>query len=163
ENLHRILRTDRDLRVILIGVGNLGTALVSYGGFNRQGYKITMAFDADRRKVGSARRDLAVHHIDSLEDQIKDSGADIAILAVQHIDSTDEQINGCGAEIAMIAVRADAGQAIADRLVKAGSRGILSSVPRRLSVPARVKVHCVDLSIEMEALSYYLRTQDEEY
>ena len=48
-NLKRILRTDREVKVILVGVGNLGSALVSYGGFQRQGFKITMAFDADRQ------------------------------------------------------------------------------------------------------------------
>lgn len=140
ENLRRILRTDRDLAVILVGVGNLGSALVSYGGFNRQGFRITMAFDADRRKVGSARGDLAVHHIDEMEEQIKRVSADIAILAVP----------------------LDVCQAVADRLVAAGIRGILNFVPRRLSVPNHVKVHYVDLSIEMETLSYYLRTQDEQ-
>lgn len=138
ENLQRILRTDRDVRVILVGVGNLGSALVSYGGFNRQGFRITMAFDADRRKVGSSRGDLAVYHMDDMEAHIRDSGADIAILAVP----------------------AEACQAVADRLVEAGIHGILNFVPRRLTVPSHVKVHYVDLSIEMETLSYYLRTQE---
>jgi len=137
-NLKRILRTDREVRVVLVGVGNLGSALVSYGGFQRQGFKIVMAFDADRRKVGSSRGDLAVHHMDDLEVQIKESGAEIAILAVP----------------------ADACQPVTDRLVKAGIKGVLNFVPRRLNVPPHVKVHYVDLSIEMETLSYYLRTQD---
>jgi len=138
ENLKRILRTDTDVKVILVGVGNLGSALVSYGGFNRQGFRMTMAFDADRRKVGAARGDLAIHHIDELEAKVHESGADIAVLAVP----------------------ADVCQAMADRLVKAGIHGILNFVPRRLNVPENVKVHYVDLSIEMETLSYYLRNQD---
>lgn len=137
-NVHRILRTDRDLNVILVGVGNLGSALVSYGGFNRQGFRMTMAFDADRRKVGSTRGDLPIHHIDDLETRIAEVQADIAVLAVP----------------------AEVCQAVADRLVKAGIGGILNFVPRRLTVPPNVKVHYVDLSIEMETLSYYLRTQD---
>ncbi len=138
ENLKRILRTDREVRVILVGVGNLGSALVSYGGFNRQGFKIEMAFDADRRKVGSSRGDLAVYHVDELEDRLKQSGADIGVLAVP----------------------VDACQGMADRLVAAGIKGILNFVPKRLTVPEGVKVHYVDLSIEMETLSYYLRSQD---
>ncbi len=137
-NLKRILRTDREVKVILVGVGNLGSALVSYGGFQRQGFKITMAFDADRRKVGSSRGTLEVHHIDELEARLKEIGADIAVLAVP----------------------GDACQGVADRLVSAGVRGILNFVPRRLSVPDHVKVHYVDLSIEMETLSYYLRSQE---
>jgi redox-sensing transcriptional repressor len=139
ENLRRILRIDQDLKVVLVGVGNLGSALVSYGGFNRSGFRMTMAFDADRRKVGSTRGDLPIHHIDELEEKVQAVGADIAVLAVP----------------------ADACQAVAERLVAAGIRGILNFVPRRLSVPDHVKVHYVDLSIEMETLSYYLRTQDE--
>lgn len=137
-NLKRILRTDREVKVILVGVGNLGSALVSYGGFHRQGFKIVMAFDADRRKVGSSRGDLEVFHIDELETKLKEVGADIAVLAVP----------------------GDACQPVADRLVANGVRGILNFVPRRLTVPEHVKVHYVDLSIEMETLSYYLRSQD---
>lgn len=139
-NLKRILRTDREVRVILVGVGNLGSALVSYGGFQRQGFKIVLAFDADRRKVGSSRGPLEVYHIDELEEKLKELRADIAILAVP----------------------GDACQPVADRLVQVGIRGILNFVPRRLNVPEHVKVHYVDLSIEMETLSYYLRSQTNE-
>ena len=126
------------MKVILVGVGNLGSALVSYGGFQRQGFKIMRAFDADRRKVGSSRGSLEVHHIDELEERLKETPADIAVLAVP----------------------GDACQAVADRLVSAGIRGILNFVPRRLTLPEHVKVHYVDLSIEMETLSYYLRSQE---
>lgn len=137
-NLKRILRTDREVRVVLVGVGNLGSALVSYGGFQRQGFKIVMAFDADRRKVGSSRGELAVYHMDELE----------------------ARLEGCRIDIAVLAVPAEVCQSVADRLIKTGIRGILNFVPRRLTVPAEVKVHYVDLSIEMETLSYYLNSQD---
>lgn len=138
DNLKRILRTDREINIILVGVGNLGTALTSYGGFHRQGFKIMMAFDADRRKVGSNRQNLEIHHIDDMEARLAKAPAEIAILAVP----------------------GDVCQAVADRLVACGIKGILNFVPRRLSVPDNVKVHYVDLSIEMETLSYYLRSQD---
>jgi redox-sensing transcriptional repressor len=134
-NLKRILRTDREVRVVLVGVGNLGSALVSYGGFARQGFKIVMAFDADRRKVGSMRGNIEVHYIDDLEAQTCASGIDIAVLAVP----------------------AEACQPVTDRLVQCGVSGILNFVPKRLQVPQHVKVHYVDLAIEMESLSYYLR------
>jgi len=134
-NLKRILRTDREVRVVLVGAGNLGSALLSYGGFGRQGFKIVMAFDADRRKAGSMRAGVEVHHIDDLESRLAEAQADIAVLAVP----------------------AEACQAIAERLVELGISGILNFVPRRLSVPETVKVHYVDLAIEMESLSYYLR------
>jgi redox-sensing transcriptional repressor len=134
-NLKRILRTDREVRVALVGAGNLGTALVSYGGFARQGFKILMAFDADRRKVGSMRANIEVYHIDELEQHLAETPVDIAVLAVP----------------------SEACQPLAERLVKAGVTGILNFVPRRLNVPSQVKVHYVDLAIEMESLSYYLR------
>ncbi|MGI8906531.1 MAG: redox-sensing transcriptional repressor Rex [Candidatus Sumerlaeaceae bacterium] len=134
-NLKRILRTDREVRVALIGVGNLGTALVSYAGFSRQGFKILMAFDADRRKVGSMRGNIELHHIDDLESRLAETPIDIAVLAVP----------------------TEACQTMADRLVEAGVTGILNFVPKRLNVPPQVKVHYVDLAIEMESLSYYLR------
>jgi redox-sensing transcriptional repressor len=135
QNLKRILRTDREVRVALIGVGNLGMALISYGGFSRQGFKIVIAFDSDRRKIGTVRNSVEVFSIDDLEKKIRSEQIDIAILAVAQ----------------------EAGQEIADRLVGAGVTAILNFVPRRLITPPNVKVHYVDLAIEIESLSYYLR------
>lgn len=134
-NLKRILRTDREVCVCLVGVGNLGSALLSYNGFSRQGFKLVMAFDADRRKVGSLKGDISIYHIDELEEQVEKAGIDIAVLAVP----------------------VDACQAVVDRLVAAGISGVLNFVPKRITVPQTVKVHYVDLAIEMESLSYYLR------
>lgn len=133
--LKKILRIDREVHVALIGVGNLGTALMSYGGFLRQGFKITMAFDTDGRKVGTHRGPVEVFHIDELEERFKAPPVDIAIIAVP----------------------ADAAQAIADRVVACGVTGIMNFVPKRLIVPPGIKVHYVDLAIEIESLSYYLR------
>ena len=134
-NLKRILRTDREVRVALVGVGNLGSALVGYGGFSRQGFKILCAFDSDARKVGHPRCGVPVRAIDDLEDELVRNPIDIAILAVPP----------------------EACQPLADRLVKAGVSGILNFVPKRLLVPPTVKVHYVDLAIELESLSYYLK------
>lgn len=137
-NLKRILRTDREVKAVLVGMGNLGTALTSYGGFIKQGFRIIMAFDADRRKVGSVKNNIPVFHIEEITERLKESGAEIAVLAIP----------------------AEACQSVTDDLVTSGIRGILNFVPRRLSVPANIKVHYVDLAIEMETLSYYLKKQD---
>lgn len=134
-NLKRILRTDRELRVALVGVGNLGSALMSYGGFQRQGYKITLAFDSDPRKAGQVREGVRIYSTNELERRLREAGVDIAILAVPP----------------------EAAQELTDRLVKAGVTGLLNFVPRRLIVPENVKVHYVDLAIELESLSYYLK------
>jgi redox-sensing transcriptional repressor len=135
QNLKRILRTDRSVRVVIVGVGNLGSALMSYGGFMRQGVKFEMAFDNDPSKIGTTWNNIAIHHVDNLERYLGRAGADIAILSVP----------------------ADAAQGLVDRLVKCGVAGILNFVPKRLIVPPGVKVHYVDLAIEIESLSYYLK------
>ncbi len=134
-NLKRILRTDRPVRVILMGVGNLGSALMTYAGFIRQGVKFVMAFDVDQAKVGTTWNGVAIHHVDDLEKHLKVGGADIAVLTIP----------------------AETVQPLVDRLVKLGIAGILNFVPKRLIVPAGVKVHYVDLAIEIESLSYYLK------
>lgn len=134
QNIKRILRTDREIRMALIGAGNLGTALMSYGGFMRQGFKIVVAFDADAGKLGKKRNSVAIFDIDELETKLREWETDIAILAVP----------------------AEAGQELAERVINAGVTAILNFVPRRLIVPDYVKVHYVDLAIEIESLSYYL-------
>lgn len=134
-NLKRILGTDREIHVALIGVGNLGTALLSYGGFARQGFQIVCAFDeaVRERHIGPER--VPVHHIDSLE----------RVLELEKI------------QIVVLTVPAEAAQGLADRLVAAGVTAILNFVPMRLQTPDHVKVHYVDLAIELESLSFYLR------
>jgi redox-sensing transcriptional repressor len=94
-----------------------------------------MAFDADRRKAGTQRGNVPVYHIDDMEQQLAKEKVEIAVLAVP----------------------AEVCQAVADRLVAAGVQGILNFVPKRLTLAENVKVHYVDLAIEMETLSYYLR------
>ena len=135
KSIKRILGTDREVRVGLIGVGNLGLALLSYGGFARQGFKIVAAFDNDKRKVGSVKNNIKIFNVQELEEKIKVRAIDLAILAVP----------------------ADAAQEIVGRVVKAGINAILNFVPTRLVVPDDVKVHYVDLAIEIESLTYYLR------
>jgi redox-sensing transcriptional repressor len=135
KSIKRILGTDREVRVGLIGVGNLGLALLSYGGFARQGFKIVAAFDNDKRKVGSVKGNIEIFNVHELEEKIKVRAIDLVILAVP----------------------AEAAQEIAGRVVRAGINAILNFVPTRLVVPDDVKVHYVDLAIEIESLTYYLR------
>ncbi len=134
-NIRKILGTDREIRVALVGVGNLGTALLSYGGFARQGFRILAGFDNARRKTGSEKNKVPIYDIANLEEKIHEHAIDIAILAVP----------------------ADVAQDIANRLVATGITAILNFVPTRLIVPPHVKVHYVDLSIEIESLSFYLQ------
>jgi redox-sensing transcriptional repressor len=133
--IKRILRTDREVRVAVVGVGNLGQALMSYTGFVREGFQIVGAFDADPEKVGMTVRGAHVYHIDELEERIRQLGVEIILLALPR-------------EVA---------QPVADRAVQCGITAILNFVPTRLVVPSHVKVHYVDLTIELESLAYYLK------
>ena len=135
QNIKRILGTDRGVRIGLVGVGNLGAALMSYGGFARQGFHIVAAFDSDKRKVGATKGSVMIYDAAEMEKVIRREAIDIAILAVP----------------------ADHAQPVCDQLVGAGITALLNFVPVHLQVPEHVKVHYVDLSIEIESLSYYLR------
>jgi redox-sensing transcriptional repressor len=131
-----ILGTDRTVRLALVGVGNLGQALLSYTTqFSREGFRMVAAFDADKRKVGGERIGVPVYHIGELAPRIKDLAVDIIILAVP----------------------AGVAQQALDTAVEAGVKTILNFVPERLIAPKGVKIHYVDLSIEIESLSYYLK------
>lgn len=132
--LKKILGTDRENQVALVGVGHLGTALVSYGGFTRQGFRIVCAFDkvVPGRALGPDR--VPVYPIEDLE----------------------AKLAGLELRFAILAVPGDAAQAMADRLVACGVEGILNFVPVRLRTPDHVKVHDVDLALEMESLCFYL-------
>lgn len=127
-----ILGTDRDWPIALVGIGNLGRALLGYKGFNRQGFRIVAAFDLDREKVGKTIGGLVVHGMDELP----------AIASEQSI------------KMAMLSVPAEAAQPVADRLVEAGITGILNFAPVTLSLPPGVDAEGVDLAIELEQLSF---------
>lgn len=135
EHLKKILGTDRIINLAIIGVGNLGRALLSYVGFKNQGFKFLAAFDSDQRKIGCEINDLKILNIQDLEKILQASQVDIVVLTVP----------------------ARVAQEVTDRLVKCGITVILNFVPLRLDVPAHVKVHSVDLAMELERLSFYLR------
>lgn len=134
-HLKKILGTDRIINLALIGVGNLGRALLSYVGFKTQGFKFIAAFDSDQRKIGREINNLKISSISDMEKILKASQVDIVVLTVP----------------------AKGAQEVTDRLVQCGITAILNFAPLRLEVPSHVKVHSVDLAIELERLSFYLR------
>jgi redox-sensing transcriptional repressor len=134
--LKQILGTDRVVRLGLVGVGNLGQALLAYTtGFHRDGFRTVAAFDSDKRKVGGERNGVPVFHTGELSERIRELAIDIVILAVPP----------------------GVAQQVTTEAVTAGVTAILNFVPERLVVPPHVKVHYVDFSIEIESLSYYLK------
>ncbi|WNF36919.1 redox-sensing transcriptional repressor Rex [Bacillaceae bacterium IKA-2] len=128
------LDQDETTKVTLIGVGNLGTAFLHYNFSKNNSTRIGMAFDVDKSKVGTEIGDVPIFHLDDLEKKI-DKDVSVAILTVPSAVA----------------------QNVADRLVKNGVNGILNFTPARLSVPNNVRVHHIDLSVELQSLIYFLK------
>lgn len=130
-----ILGLDRGSGVVIVGAGNLGNALGDYPGFNGQGFEIVALFDVDRDKVGGeTRRGKPIRHVDELRDVVAEAEVEIGIVAVP----------------------AASAQQVVDRLVAAGVRAILNFAPARPEVPEGITCRHVDLSVELESLSYVL-------
>ena len=123
--------------VVIVGLGNLGHALANYGGFEARGFRVAALVDADPRKVGESVGDLVIRHPDELP----------ALVAAERI------------AIGIIATSASSAQDVADRLVAAGVRSILNFAPARLTVPEHVSLRKVDLSTELQILSFYQQRQ----
>jgi redox-sensing transcriptional repressor len=130
--IRHILGTDRQWQVALVGVGNLGRALLGYRGFEKQGFRIVAAFDISPREVGESIDGVQVHHIDQLEQ----------VISQQKI------------ELGLVAVHAAQAQEVTDKLVAAGVSGILNFAPVTLSVPAGVSKVGVDLARELEQVTF---------
>jgi redox-sensing transcriptional repressor len=131
----KTLDQDELTKVALIGVGNLGTAFLNYNFLKNNNTKIEIAFDVDDDKVGHHIGDVMVYHMDDLEEKIVEAGVQVAILTVP----------------------APAAQTITDKLVKAQVKGILNFTPARLNVPSSIRVHHIDLAVELQSLIYFLK------
>jgi redox-sensing transcriptional repressor len=129
------LGTSRLQPVVLVGVGHLGLALLSYRGFGKEGFEIVAGFDADPRRQRDKEVRQPILGMDKLPDFVRQTGARMAILTVP----------------------AAAAQEVANQLVTAGITGILNFAPIPLSVPEEVMVNNVNLAIELENLSYFIQ------
>ncbi len=134
ESLKNILGINHPWRIALVGVGNLGTALLSYRNFTAQGFVIAGAFDADPTKHGRAYGSLIIRPMEDLPVAVRNENISMAIVAVPGNEA----------------------QTVVDVMVAAGIKGILNFAPVKVRVPAGVHLSRVDLSIEIEYLSYLL-------
>ena len=132
--IRSILNLDRVTKAALVGVGNVGRALLANPQFEAEGFKIAVAFDKDADKIGLEVNGVVVEDVAILERRIREDGIKLAIVAVGVSEAPE----------------------IAHRLGDAGVKGILSFAPCPLNMPAGVKVTCVDLATEMARLVYYL-------
>jgi redox-sensing transcriptional repressor len=127
------LGTSRLQPVILIGVGHLGLALVSYRGFEKEGFEIIAAFDAEPQRKRDKEIKQPIYGMSELPEFVQKQNVKMAILTVP----------------------AAAAQEVANQLIDAGITGILNFSPIVLSVPEEVMVNNVNLAIELENLSYF--------
>jgi redox-sensing transcriptional repressor len=127
------LGTSRLQPVILVGVGHLGLALVSYRGFEKEGFEIVAAFDAEPRRKRDKEIKQPIYGMDELPEFVQKQNVKMAILTVPAV----------------------AAQTVANQLIDAGVTGILNFSPIVLSVPEEVMVNNVNLAIELENLSYF--------
>ena len=131
--IRRELGLEQDWPVAIIGVGNLGHALANYRGFSERGFRVVALLDTDAGKVGERVGDLSVEHIDDLDRIVK-----------------EEQV-----AIGIIATPAAAAQEVCDRLVAAGVTSILNFAPAHVQVPPGISLRKVDLSTELQILSFH--------
>lgn len=130
----KLLNQDRRTNVALIGVGNLGHALLNYNFSQTNNVRIAAAFDVDEEIVDTVQSGVPVYKMSELEKQLK----------LQQIDVT------------ILSVPVSAAQETADKLVKSGVKGILNFTPIRITAPDEVRVHNVDLANELQTLIYFL-------
>ena len=122
--------------VILVGVGNLGLALLSYRGFEKEGFEIIAAFDAEPRRKRDKEIKQPILGMNEMAEFIRENAVKMAILSVP----------------------AAAAQTVANQLIESGVMGILNFSPIVLAVPEDVMVNNVNLAIELENLSYFIQT-----
>jgi redox-sensing transcriptional repressor len=121
--------------VALIGVGNLGTAFLHYNFTKNNNTMIQLAFDVDPNKIGTEIADVPIYHINDIKKELANREIDVAILTVP----------------------VGAAQPIADDLAEAGIKGILNFTPARLTVPPHIRVHHIDLAVELQSLVYFMK------
>ncbi|WP_374709411.1 redox-sensing transcriptional repressor Rex [Desmospora profundinema] len=133
--LRDFLRQDEVTNVVLVGVGHLGTALLGYNFYRSHNTKIVAGFDSDITKVGKEVDGIPVFPMDRFQEVVDLHQVEVAILTVP----------------------AGVAQSTTDMIVDAGIRGILNFTPARLTVPPHVRMHNIDLTIELQALIYFLK------
>jgi len=128
------LGLEEDWAVVIVGIGNLGRALANYGGFEQRRFRIVGLFDIDARKMGTAVDGLRVEPMSRL-----------AGVVAEH-----------GARIGIVTTPAHAAQQVADQLAAAGIKSILNFAPTVIKAPKGIDIRRVDLSTELQVLSFYL-------
>lgn len=136
QELRQILGLDRQWSMILIGVGHLGQAILTYDGFQPQGFIIVEAFDSDPGLVGKRVGGITVRHTSELSAYLAERQVDIGIVAVPAIAAAD----------------------IISTLVEGGVRSILNYAPTSVAVPSGVEIKNIDPVLALQSMTFYLKT-----
>ncbi len=132
--IRAILGLQRQYKVVLIGAGRIGSALVHYPGFRERGFNITAVYERDPKQIGIRWSGLQIRDVASLERDLKRDSVDIAIITTP----------------------VESAQDVAGKLARGGVKAILNFAPTKLSVPEDVVVRTVNMAAELESLSFSL-------
>ena len=132
--LREILGLDKEWSIIIAGAGNLGKALIDYEGFKKRGFTVRGIFDNSPVLIGKKMGNILIYDIKEIDKFIQTENVSIGVLVVP----------------------AHSAQEVADKMAQGGIKAILNFTPTQIKLPSDIKIHNVDLSIELEGLTYYL-------
>lgn len=142
QNLHKeilnILGLEQKWGVIIVGGGNLGTALTQYKGFQERGFVIKAIFDNDEDKIGTKLGDIPIYAVSEMEEYI-----------------SKEKI-----KMAIVAVPSRYAQEVVNKLVEADIKAIMNFAPRVITVPKEIELRNVDLAVNLEVLTFNLKNKN---
>ncbi|MBF4502219.1 MULTISPECIES: redox-sensing transcriptional repressor Rex [Savagea] len=133
-----VLDQDEATNVALIGVGSLGSAFIKYNFQKSHNTRVVIAFDPKAPHEGKEMNGVPVYHPDEIEEQIQKRGIEVVILTVP----------------------SKVAQEVTNRLATIGIKGILNFTTTRLTVPDTIRVHTIDLSVELQTLIYFIRNDE---
>ncbi len=133
--IKKILKLNINHKAVLVGTGNLGTAILTHPGFKVYGFEITAVFDNDPKKIGQKIENINIKDV-----------AKLSLIKRQKVD------------LGIITVPRQSAQEVADNLVRSGIKGILNFSPCHINVPKKVKVITIDIAMDLARLPYYMPT-----
>ena len=134
ERLRHILGLDQAWNVAIVGVGRLGRSIISYPGFEPEGFRVVCAFDVDQQIVGQLEGGLTIHDFSNFKEVAERENVKIAIVAVP----------------------ATVAQEVIDRLIAAGIKAVLNYAPKSAITPGDVRIRNVDPVVALQSMTYYL-------
>ncbi len=134
KHITKHLGLNKERKVVIVGIGKLGSSLLRYKAFSEKSFRIVGAFDKDLKKIGKEINGFKIQHVDDLDKVVKETE---------------------GVDMGIITVPTAAAQAVADKMVSAGIGAILNFAPVHLEIPDNISLRYVDLTVELQILSFF--------